>query len=136
MGLDPEIWGPKGWFFLHSITLNYPDNPTTNDKQNYKMFFESLKNVLPCEFCSKHFKENFDKHPLNDEILNTKKNLVNWLIEMHNEVNRLDNKKIYKYREVIDLYKNIYTPNNNNNIFVYVFIAVVICIIIYIILKK
>ena len=36
--MDPEIWGPSAWIFLHTITLNYPNNPTIYDKQNYKNF--------------------------------------------------------------------------------------------------
>jgi hypothetical protein len=26
--LNPKIWGPSGWFFIDSIVLSYPDNPT------------------------------------------------------------------------------------------------------------
>ena len=37
--MDPEIWGPSTWIFLHTITLNYPNNPTIYDKQNYKNFY-------------------------------------------------------------------------------------------------
>ena len=27
MNLNPQIWGSHYWFFLHTITLNYPDHP-------------------------------------------------------------------------------------------------------------
>ena len=64
MGLDPRIWGPKGWFFLHSIALNYPKNPTDHDKRNFKQFFESIQYVLPCPQCSQHYSENLQKNPL------------------------------------------------------------------------
>ena len=37
--MDPEVWGPHGWYFLHSITLAYPDNPTDDDKTYHKNFF-------------------------------------------------------------------------------------------------
>ena len=37
--MNPKIWGPGGWLFLHSITLNYPENPTENDKMYHKNFF-------------------------------------------------------------------------------------------------
>ena len=93
MGLDPMLWGPKGWFFLHSITFNYPKNPSVSDKTNYKMFFEQLSNVLPCEFCSEHFKKNLEKYPLNEEVLQNNKNLIQWLINIHNEVDVLNNKR-------------------------------------------
>ena len=40
---NPEVWGPGAWLFLHTISLNYPTNPTYEDKENYKTFFTSLK---------------------------------------------------------------------------------------------
>ena len=39
--MDPRIWGPPAWTFLHSVTLAYPDNPTETDRTNYKKFFNS-----------------------------------------------------------------------------------------------
>ena len=36
--MDPKIWGPSTWLFLHTITLNYPNNPTQQDIDNYKKF--------------------------------------------------------------------------------------------------
>ena len=38
--MEPEIWGPNAWTFLHTITLNYPENPSEDDKQNHKDFFD------------------------------------------------------------------------------------------------
>ena len=51
--MKPEIWGPHAWIFLHSITFDYPDNPTKEVKEKYKGFFESLQDILPCEKCKK-----------------------------------------------------------------------------------
>ena len=33
--MNPNIWGESAWLFLHTITLNYPENPTFLDKHNY-----------------------------------------------------------------------------------------------------
>ena len=30
--MEASIWGPKAWVFLHSITMNYPEKPTDEDK--------------------------------------------------------------------------------------------------------
>ena len=57
--MNPSIWGPKAWFFLHSVSFNYPDNPTKNDKVEYKRFFESIQYILPCDNCKEHFSDNF-----------------------------------------------------------------------------
>ena len=35
-GMVTTIWGPGMWHFLHTISFNYPINPTDEDKTNYK----------------------------------------------------------------------------------------------------
>ena len=40
--MNPNIWGPGAWTFLHSVTLNYPDTPSQQDKNEYADFFKSL----------------------------------------------------------------------------------------------
>ena len=41
--MEPNIWGPSAWIFLHTITLQYPEKPTDDDKKKYYVFFNSLK---------------------------------------------------------------------------------------------
>ena len=70
-----NIWGPPSWTFLHTITFNYPNNPSEKDKQNYFTFFDSLKHVLPCDKCKKHYRDN--SRDLKDN-LNSRDDLVKW----------------------------------------------------------
>ena len=63
--MEPEVWGPPGWTFLHTITLNYPEKPTINEKEKYGDFFSLLGEVLPCERCKKHYKKNTEELPIN-----------------------------------------------------------------------
>lgn len=111
--MNPEIWGPGAWLFLHSITLAYPDNPTQKDKENYKNFFETLKYVIPCKKCSYNYSKNIkDNNILNH--LDSKVSLVKWLVNIHNQVNIENNKKIMEYEDVIKEYKKIYNINKNS----------------------
>ena len=75
-----NVWGPPAWTFLHTVTYNYPENPTNEDKRNYLNFFDSLKHVLPCNKCKGHYKENLKKYDLNNS-LNSRQDLVKWLID-------------------------------------------------------
>ena len=108
--MEPNIWGKHAWIFLHSVSMNYPDNPSNNDRKNYKDFFENLRYVLPCEVCKKHFSQHIQSNSI-VSALHSKKKLVEWVIEVHNQVNISLNKPTMNYDQVIDLYKKIYGGN-------------------------
>ena len=126
--MDPEIWGPHAWQFLHSITLSYPDNPTLEDKNNHAQFFNSLKDILPCQKCQDHFTQNLQENPV-ENYLDNKELLFNWLIDIHNKVNVSNGKKEYSYDEVIKLYENMYKSNDKKSINNWLYIAFIILII-------
>ena len=106
--ISPNEWGPYAWRFMHYITMAYPDNPTNIDKQNMKMFFSSIGHILPCEKCRLHFIQHLAKTPLTDEILSTRINVINWFINIHNNVNKMLGKEIMTFNDVINKYeKNI-----------------------------
>lgn len=109
----PEVWGPGAWTFLHTITINYPDNPNEDQKFYHKQLFENLRYTIPCEKCANHYSENLKKYPL-DPALESKTTLTKWLIDIHNEVNKKNGKRIYSYEEVEKIYKDMYTMKNNN----------------------
>lgn len=116
--MNQNIWGSHLWFSLHTITFNYPLEPTTNDKEEYKQFFINLQNVIPCSVCKKNYKRHINEHPI-DNFLNNRKDLVYWLIDMHNMVNGEIGKKILSYDIVIKKYEKVYGKkikiDNNNN---------------------
>jgi hypothetical protein len=93
--INPRIWGPPGWKFMHYVTLSYPNNPTLEHKENAKMFFLSAGKLLPCESCQVHFSEHLVKYPLDDKVLSCGTNLVEWFMNVHNEVNKIQGKDIY-----------------------------------------
>ena len=60
-GMMTSVWGPSLWHTLHTISFNYPTNPSEEDKKNYYSFYKNISNVLPCRFCRDNFKENLKK---------------------------------------------------------------------------
>ena len=34
-GMLTSVWGPSMWHYLHTMSFNYPVNPTKEDKKNY-----------------------------------------------------------------------------------------------------
>jgi len=113
--MDPQIWGKHGWIFLHSVTLAYPDEPTENDKQNYRTFFNILPTILPCNACRQNLNKHMEKVSL-EQALTTKKSLVKWLIAVHNETNATLGKPILSYEEVIAIYKQLYSQSKTDKI--------------------
>jgi hypothetical protein len=120
--IGPEFWGPPAWKFLHIVALAYPDNPTQQDKENYKQFYTLIKDVLPCKLCGEHYGQNLLNHPLNDKVLSSKENLLHWTIDIHNEVNKLNNKTVYDYKEATQL---IYEKPKSDNM-LYLIIGIII----------
>ena len=126
-----NIWGPPAWTFLHTVTYNYPENPTDNDKRNFYNFFMSLQHVLPCNKCKAHYQQNIQKYDLS-ESLDSRENLVKWLIDLHNDVNRDNGKPVWSYSEVYNKYGEMYNQINiYNNIIIFVIILIVLILIFF-----
>jgi len=106
MYITPNEWGPNGWKFIHHIAWGFPRNPTDIDIENYKNFFTMLEKVLPCCGCKQHYSENLLLYPLTNDVFTSYITLMKWTIDMHNETNKLNNKKIYTYEEGIQLIEN------------------------------
>ncbi len=43
MSLNPEIWGPKYWFFLYTVALTYPLSPNDVSKKNIMILFKIFR---------------------------------------------------------------------------------------------
>lgn len=102
--IDPNLWGKHFWATAHYITISYPDNPSSEDKKNVKSFFELLGKLLPCENCRIHYMNNLKNTPITDNILNSKYKLIEWLVNLHNEVNKRTGKKIISVNDAINIY--------------------------------
>ena len=103
--IKPIIWGPHGWEFMHYVSFGYPDNPSNKDKNDYKTFYYSLQNILPCEKCSENYKLNLIHDPI-DNHLDSRDSLIKWVIDIHNKVNKETGEKVLNYEEAISLYSN------------------------------
>jgi hypothetical protein len=105
--MNQNIWGPHLWFSLHTISFNYPLNPSDSDKENCKNFFKTLQYVIPCSVCKKNYIRHLKELPI-EKYVENRKALVYWTIDMHNLVNGEIGKKILSYDNVIKKYENVY----------------------------
>jgi len=105
--MDPNVWGPKFWFSLHSVSFTYPFYPDEEDKKRYKTFYELLEHVLPCALCRVNYRKNLANYPI-DKHLKNRKTLAYWVIDIHNMVNVENGKPTLTYGEVMDIYERHY----------------------------
>jgi len=101
---DPNYWGPGLWMTLHTMTFDYPENPTEEEKNNYRDFFHSLKYVLPCGVCRQHYAKAIEQTYPIDPALKNRDTLTRWLVDFHNTVNKRLNKPIVSYESVKEKY--------------------------------
>jgi hypothetical protein len=106
----PNVWGPIYWNFLHSVITLYPEKPIDTDKDNFIVFINAFRNLLPCKECRDHFLLNLNKFPLTTEILSSRDSLILWGISMHNVVRTMLKKNIYynSTRESVEIEKRKY----------------------------
>ena len=105
--MDPTVWGDKLWFFIHTIALNFPDNPTYQEIKNYESFFDNLKYIIPCETCRMHYNQRQNINPVSKYLIDSN-TLFKYTVDLHNEVNKSLNKRTYSYEEVSKIYRNHY----------------------------
>lgn len=102
----PSIWGPHLWFIMHVISFEYPQQPSEYDKRIYHDFYNSLKDVIPCQDCRKHYRDFITRYPISPH-LDTRDNLIKWVIQVHNFVNKSLGKPELTTQQVLDIYANL-----------------------------
>jgi hypothetical protein len=96
-------WGSIIWNYIHSISIiDYVDNEIHVNE--VKKYLESVDNILPCKHCRDTFKIWVDK--LDNIDINERMVLFKWSVDLHNEVNKKLNKKIWTYEEAVERWCN------------------------------
>lgn len=106
-GMMTSIWGPSTWHLLHTISFNYPVNPTLHDKVNYRNFVLNLQKVLPCGRCRDNLVNNFKTLPLEMAHMASRERFSRYIYELHEVVNRMLGKTAsnLSYRDVRNRYE-------------------------------
>jgi hypothetical protein len=106
-GMITKIWGPLVWTALHTISFNYPINPTVEDKKHYKDFIYSLRYVLPCKYCRINLTKNLKQKPLSMCHMKNRETFSRYIYELHELVNKmLDKKSGLTYCDVRERYEH------------------------------
>ena len=106
-GMITSIWGPPLWHYLHTISFNYPVNPTKEQKKYYKQFVYLLKYTLPCKHCRDNLKNNLKELPITSKVLENRHNFSIYMYQLHELVNKMLGKKSnLTYEQVRNRYEH------------------------------
>ena len=106
-GMMTSIWGPPLWHSLHTISFNYPINPTEEQKKQYFNFYNSLQGVLPCRYCRENLIKNMEKLPLNMGVFKNRESLSKYIYELHETINKMLGKTSgLSYEDVRERYEH------------------------------
>lgn len=106
-GMLTSVWGAAMWHYLHTMSFNYPVNPTNENKKHYKDFIYNLRNVLPCKHCRINLTNNLKNKPLLMCHMKNRATFSKYVYELHELVNKMLGKKSHlTYCDVRDRYEH------------------------------
>jgi hypothetical protein len=115
-GMLTSVWGPGLWHYLHTMSFNYPVNPTASDKVHYRNFINTLRYVLPCKYCRDNLKKNMIIMPLTNDALKDRDSFSRYVYRLHEMVNKLLGKKSgLTFCEVRERYENFRSRCTEDN---------------------
>ena len=106
-GMMTSIWGPPLWHVLHTISFNYPINPSDKQKKQYFNFYNSLQHILPCKYCRDNLKKNLEELPLVIDVFKNRNSLSRYVYQLHEIINTMLGKKSnLSYDDVRERYEH------------------------------
>ena len=111
MGLDPTVWGPHYWFFLHTISICYPLRPNSITKKKYYEFIQNIPMFIPVESIATYFSKLLDEYPITP-YLDTRDSFIRWVWFIHNKINQKLEKPKISLSKFYELYYEQYKPKD------------------------
>lgn len=106
-GMLTTVWGPSQWHVLHTMSFNYPVNPSISDKHHYRDYVLNLRWVLPCGKCRKNLRNNLKEFPLKMKHMANRETFSKYCYELHEKVNKMLNKTSgLSYEQVKERYEH------------------------------
>jgi hypothetical protein len=109
--LDPRVWGPHYWFFLHTVAITYPNYPNSVTKKKYYEFIQNLPLFLPVDEISKNFSKLIDEYPITP-YLDNRDSFMRWMHFIHNKINEQLEKPKISFQDYLYQYYHKYKKNS------------------------
>lgn len=92
-------YGPKFWHVIHTFAIMYKPEK----HHSYLTFILSLRELIPCPRCRRHFKEHLPKIEILD-YLGSKDSIFMWTYLIHDEVNVSRQVVSLPYQHILKVY--------------------------------
>jgi Erv1 / Alr family len=109
--LDPSIWGPHYWFFLHTIAISYPHHPNAVSKKKYYEFIQNLPLFIPNESLGADLSKLLEEYPV-QPYLDNRESFVKWMVFIHNKINEKLERPKLSVEEFYKIYYEEYKPKS------------------------
>jgi len=101
--MSKKDWGNISWILMHSLAQHISENNFANSKQILIKIIFDICNNLPCPDCREDANKLLKTSNINK--ITNKKQLISFLCEFHNIVNKKLNKPIKKIEEIEKQYR-------------------------------
>ena len=116
--MPTSSWGPSTWKIFHTLAEKIKEEE--KDKsifiQGLLIEIKALCSNLPCPYCSKHSLMYFQKNSKIMKNVSKKEQLIKFLFDFHNSVNKTLRKKEFKYKD-LEIYKEANTAQVFNDFY-------------------
>jgi hypothetical protein len=105
-----EEWGPVMWRALHALAEK---SGAITDKVNqieelniWPRLIKVMTQGLPCDECRGHYVEWLTANPFNmpANYKEVCEYIRNWLFNLHNNINKKNNKQVFEYTQLSEIY--------------------------------
>ena len=129
MGITIDKWGPSAWNTLHAFAHKANQKISKDEEEEWVSFFYLFARRLPCPKCRVHLKNYLDSNMV---PLETRDDLVRFVHDVHNDVNRRLGKPVWTYSEHCQLY-SLKTPKKEADFPIF---PVLLSIVLVVVLRK
>lgn len=107
---DADIWGPKYWFFLHTIAYHYPPRSNEQIQRKYYDLLYNFPLFIPCPDHAERFADMLAKYPVKP-YLDKRESFMRWVNFIHNKYNELYSKqRLYTFEQSVAEYEAMFKP--------------------------
>lgn len=104
--IGPEIWGRSFWEFLDAIVATFPkDSPSIEHRNAVYEMIQSLRYLLPCPVCRKHYCDFLQRNSI-DHALLTRKTFIEFYFLLKKDVAGRTGKN-FAFKNPDELWQNI-----------------------------